>query len=426
MTITSADFYEVTARWPNSTDRVFNAGTRTKHVPYKKGRDLEPLPYYRVLRVGREFSDWGFNPPNQYVSVNANLNAVSEPPEAELINKSISDSSVLQYYYNKAYARFTEHARQAEVDLMAMIGERKRTAAMVSGRILQLTNIVDSLTRDAAYVFDSFYQDKPRKPALRKRRSKVARSLKKAFGFPPDHPGNRMINTTLQKPGVLSTPAALWLELNWGWKPMLDDIQGLVELMAEPIPPVRVTGKYQVPVTRPFSKRFGSLKRWYWSSTIPDGKFLIRIQVQLIQSSRIKDSFTSLGLTNIFQSAYELTPWSWLFDYGTSLGSFISGLDDGLEFSYKHGQVMRLLKYSEVAETVWPGYHPKGWSLTRDVVAMRRETRPLGLHSPYLTWEREPFSWKRAANLTAVLVLKWKALHELGRIAPNKSVLPLL
>lgn len=144
---------------------------------------------------------------------------------------------------------------------------------------------------------------------------KIANSIR--FGRRGDF--GRAISALTGKPGTATSKRVSnnWLELQYGWKPMMEDIRGACEIIANH-------------VNKPQEFRFTSRKRavtqlpdtseWYKysSSTQTD-------RVQMIVILRDQPNMTDVtGITDPASIAWELTPYSFVFDWFVPVGDFLS------------------------------------------------------------------------------------------------------
>jgi len=132
-----------------------------------------------------------------------------------------------------------------------------------------------------------------------------------------------------------STAFSRWLELQYGWKPLLGDIYGSCEALAE-IPLhryiVTVKSKKAVGSERYVSEGGGR----YYAPIMTHETELQQVLVRLDYhpTGVLLREFSSLGVTNPFELAWELMPWSFVIDWALPIGDWLSTLDaaNGYEF----------------------------------------------------------------------------------------------
>jgi hypothetical protein len=104
-----------------------------------------------------------------------------------------------------------------------------------------------------------------------------------------------------------------WLELQYGWKPLLGDVHSSMQALSS-----RLNTRYDTRV-RHFVQRLEQ-------KTLPDGSVLFRHHfIKLTGSISSTPSLThSLNLTDPFNVAWELVPYSFVVDWFIPIGDFLS------------------------------------------------------------------------------------------------------
>lgn len=124
-----------------------------------------------------------------------------------------------------------------------------------------------------------------------------------------------------------------WLELQYGWRPLLNDIYGAAEQLAQ-INVREVRNIVKKSVSRTIYER-GRLARNTSPFVYYDIKRKVTIKYVIYFSTPVGNhSLTQIGLTNPALIAWELTPWSFVIDWLLPIGDYISSLDatSGLVF----------------------------------------------------------------------------------------------
>ena len=140
---------------------------------------------------------------------------------------------------------------------------------------------------------------------------------------------------------------AKYLELCYGWTPLLSDVYGTAEHLAYrsalgyPLS-LRVTGK--------------AMGGKSWSQLVPgveftqatwSGQTTESCQVSFtydVPSSFLRE-FTSLGLTNPATIAWELVPYSFVLDWFLPIGSWLDLLDAGAFLEYREGSSTHFVRF---------------------------------------------------------------------------------
>lgn len=131
-----------------------------------------------------------------------------------------------------------------------------------------------------------------------------------------------------------------WLELQYGWKPLLSDIYGAAEAIANAryAPPkvraaTKVSREFNEVITTlssanaPGSQVMSSTLRW-------KSKYDVNYVAIFEPENDVLKAGTALGLTNPLLIAWELMPYSFVVDWFFPVGNWISALDatQGLRF----------------------------------------------------------------------------------------------
>lgn len=134
--------------------------------------------------------------------------------------------------------------------------------------------------------------------------------------------------------------ANAWLELQYGWKPLLNDVYGSCEALAERYMAEtmikRATASHTVQGTDSFTsispdKPYAS-RTWTMKSSRT-----VRMGAAYRVDGPALHSFASLGITNPLTVAWEVTPFSFVVDWFLPVGNFLDTLDATLGLSYLHG-----------------------------------------------------------------------------------------
>lgn len=136
------------------------------------------------------------------------------------------------------------------------------------------------------------------------------------------------------------TAAQNWLELQYGWVPLLDDVYGAALELEDAFEKV----KQKPPI---FS--VGAKQRWQNEDSIlqPGGYAGMRVDRRCIYDAKMKISYTvdveaaaylgRIGLTNPFSVAWEKLPWSFVVDWFLPIGRFLNNLDADLGCTFVNG-----------------------------------------------------------------------------------------
>jgi hypothetical protein len=120
-----------------------------------------------------------------------------------------------------------------------------------------------------------------------------------------------------------------WLELQYGWKPLLSDVYGATEALANrDRGDWRVTGK-----GTQFVKVEGSIDESSdpngWDSGYGEyhGRRGVYVRIDALPQNDLLLAMSQLGLTNPLLIAWELVPYSFVVDWFLPIGSYLDSLD---------------------------------------------------------------------------------------------------
>jgi hypothetical protein len=149
------------------------------------------------------------------------------------------------------------------------------------------------------------------------------------------------------RPEVISD---LWLELQYGWKPLLSDIHGAVEQHHE----IETEGSRLTAYVTGLAKDQSYRYRDLLASLTPSPGFgidvrkhidrheLAFVRLDYVRSDAVPaDLLVQLGFTNPAQLAWELLPYSFVVDWALPLGEYFSLLDAAKGWSLKGGSLSR-------------------------------------------------------------------------------------
>lgn len=156
-----------------------------------------------------------------------------------------------------------------------------------------------------------------------------------------------------------------WLEFRYGWTPLLKDIYGACELIAD-------TYRSQKPN---FVKCYDKQKtgwnayKLFDASTQGGIEYLdatynekTTVQIAFVESSPLIQQMSNVGLTNPALLAWELLPYSFVLDWFVPVGSYLGNLDATSGLTFKSGTsttVKRFYGQSWVKPVKW-----NTWTLT--------------------------------------------------------------
>lgn len=205
-----------------------------------------------------------------------------------------------------------------------------------------------------------------------------------------------------------------WLELQYGWLPLISDCYGAVDLLVQKFsnasPVCKVTAVESIVRSDNSILVVGDLTR---TTT-----YLSRYDVKVVCSFRLSQEFlhtaTQIGLTNPALIAWELMPFSFVVDWFIPIGNFISSWDATFGVEFLHGCETTFKKNRAEAHSVWQGPKstPVGWKHYNMLVGTADSwhesvscTRVLlsGFPKPIIPVFKNPFSTTHVFNALALL-----------------------
>lgn len=198
---------------------------------------------------------------------------------------------------DKALTQARLKLKGADVNLAVAFAERDKTARLVGDTALQLVE------------------------AMRKLRQRDWRGACRALDLNPR-----------RKPRGSSVPAR-WLELQYGWKPLLSDVYGSVDALARRRGEdwiVTAKGASSEKIDefwKPNPKGADPLQLpdyGYGRATGVRGCF---VRIDAVPTNDLLMVMSSLGVTNPLLVAWELVPYSHVVDWFLPVGSFVDSLD---------------------------------------------------------------------------------------------------
>ena len=206
--------------------------------------------------------------------------------------------------------------RNSDVNFGVMLAEAKETAELFQTSLGRITSMVNSFRR--------------RRP--------------KDFALARAHQGTASWRKTPQA----------WLELQYGWNPLMSDIYGSCALLDSSKTRERnfvtVKGKKEIKTT--VSQNLVAC----------NGSVSIRQETDVVATQKIKLCYTlsnfnlallsQLGLTNPAEIIWERVPYSFVVDWFLPVGQWLSALGGDFGYSFKNGSLTNFYRYSEVRRSV--------------------------------------------------------------------------
>lgn len=304
-------------------------------------------------------------------------------PDVSPFGVDFKDVSDLQYsnLRNKVQQQVLQNLKGSDINLAQVVAERNQTARTIAEAIRRISKARNALNKgkfmEAAQALGL---------TLTKSLSRKERAWRQSMSL-----------------------SRGWLELQYGWRPLVNDIYGAAAEMRKSH---NKTG-YMV-----FHSRGSLSSSWQtqWESgpkrIVEDTSVsaTVKVTLKVRRVNPLLGSLSSLGLTNPATIAWELTPYSFVVDWALPLGSFIAQLDASLGYTFVDSCVTTYKKqtYDASAFSIKPT--PPGYDIV-DIDLRQHAERLDVTRFPYsgfadllsLPYFKDPMSATHVANALALL-----------------------
>jgi hypothetical protein len=280
----------------------------------KKTRSLPMNSYYLTVREAKEIVPYYF----------AGVNGNDGTGHTISMDARAADSFWPTDYYDgvssladeRATRRLAGKASLASVNLGIMFAERKKTANL----------ILSSATR--------LY-----KAAVALKKGRLG-DLYAAFGMSSKIPGIPEYNRLLKTPPDKRL-ANHWLEYNFGWVPLLQEIDGACELLAKHAVGNAVHGKIAA------SARVGTSNARALTSQalqLETQESRIRYVAYCRLDNECRNALAETGITNPLSVVWEVLPYTFVIDWFIPVSAYLKRLQAFDGFAFEGGTRSRLFK----------------------------------------------------------------------------------
>lgn len=122
-----------------------------------------------------------------------------------------------------------------------------------------------------------------------------------------------------------------WLELQYGWKPLLSDVYGACDALSKRHDgDWRVTAKASDSAKSLYTARFTGPDAGFVEARVENGAF---VRIDALPENDLTMSLRSLGVTNPLLIAWELVPYSFVVDWAIPVGNWLESIDAMLGYS---------------------------------------------------------------------------------------------
>lgn len=210
-----------------------------------------------------------------------------------------------------------------------------------------------------------------------------------------------LVNGTDRKNLGRKSTASNWLELQYGWLPLLKDVEGAAQFLAQ---------HFEVPLEQRYqarsSKRPGTI-----TSSAPTNSTLVKSEAwsrgQIVCYLKEKDVVALSGLTDPLSVAWELVPYSFVLDWFLPIGNYLSARGLAQSLSGTFVTTRKNYTYSMgLRGTVNLSIRNASKIGRERLTISRTVSTALAIPQPCIKPLKEVDSWKRAANAVALLTMR--------------------
>jgi len=206
-----------------------------------------------------------------------------------------------------------------------------------------------------------------------------------------------------------------WLELQYGWNPLMADITGSADKIAQ-----QSGQKFRASVKATVGRH--DRTEWYkWSDFGPgliitgESKVETKVRLDYVLENPILATLAQVGITNPISLAWELFPYSFVVDWFTDVGGWISSMDAALGWDFKGGTKTVYQRLDEAA-TGWTRPFNDGYQIYSGYGApsysdhSMQMSRTVYLSSPLPRFPglKNPMSSGHIANALALLATSFR------------------
>jgi hypothetical protein len=303
-------------------------GASSGGVPYvySQGSELTGTDW-RSREVGRRKKPVGFKMPTGYQRHSLEGDVFGYP-------------NVFAYYYNPAYDAWATLQGGAthpwtDVSSQLSVPSDVRSRAILQARLNlkdQKVNLstafverrqVVSLVTDTAHRLGSAINDL--------KHGRLPKSLGKL----------KSVSKTLK------TAGQQWLELQYGWKPLLSDVKGAAEALVDA--DMKDTARYGASVhgrASDVTKYVDDRDGFILNGGCPchylcqvDTRYSCKVNLNFLMDSAPLVQAAALGLTNPLELAWEEIPFSFVADWFVPIGNYLSALDAEAGWTFRAGSI---------------------------------------------------------------------------------------
>jgi hypothetical protein len=234
----------------------------------------------------------------------------------------------------------------------------------------------------------------------------------RGLGVVPPKRAKRRFNKSFAK-GQADAVGNAWLELQYGWKPLLSDVFGAAEHLAKSNNnamrgKVHGRAQRQETVTTTTNRSVSPYKGYDKTVSTGTAKVSIRYTILFEVSSPTEQSLSKLGISNPLLLAWELLPYSFVADWFLPVGSWLGSLDATKGLTFKAGSYAYYRSWDESTSTEFsfgdPGYKSEGFEISGTRKVSVKRVPIAGFPSAPFPSFKNPLSTSHVASALALLL----------------------
>jgi hypothetical protein len=247
-----------------------------------------------------------------------------------------------------ASASLARRFNQVKTSLPMLFKERKKTADMIlknAGKIVHAVNALRKLQFGRAYASLGFTKDDLTPNLLRNVTYKEGK-MEFDFRKKRSKEGKRLY---IPPENLISD---LWLEISFGWKPLLEDIYKSASLIADRYgdPQVRYMASSGGTETEKTKVRMYPPEACYWLSIADAGIAVKSTTCKYITvyscSDEARSKLAETGISNPALIAWDVIPFSFIVDWFLPVNNYLKSLESYSGFTLEAVKRVRFTKYT--------------------------------------------------------------------------------
>lgn len=285
---------------------------------------------------------------------------------------------------NRAETECLAKIGEMKVNISVALAEARKTVNMIASRVITLIQLLRLLGkrrfRAAWYLLKRYWR----------RQKRIYSNVWKSKNWTYPFKG---------KPTSQVTPANAWLEYSYGWLPLINDIYGGIELVNTGFRSKRFLFNAERTVKEPLDPRLffgnGSDNLSCSGNALQSAKVTLwAVITDLVHNGNM------IGILNPALVAWELVPFSFVFDWLVPVGTWLESLSATAGVAFIDGHCVRKIEVDVTATNLTPGHGCKaeadGYlpSARQQLLAMQR--------SLYHDWPRNLPYWKNPLSSSHV------------------------